>query len=202
MREARWATAGHRVGCRSCKDIIPLSHIITTGHSLRLLTGGAKDLPARQQTLRNTIEWSYQLLTEGEKQLFQRSAVFVGGSTLEAMEAVCGVHGDVEMDVLDGIASLVDKSLVRQEEAGGEPRYLKIEKILEYAAGKFAGSTDVREIEQRHSRFFLQMAEEAEPHLTGSDQIAWLARLDVEHDNLRAALETSLTHARSVDQAS
>ena len=110
------------------------------GNRLKLLTGGARNLPERQRTLRNAIEWSYGLLEEGEKMLFGRLGVFSGGATLEAMEAVCDARGDLPTDVFDGASSLLDKSLLRQEEgAGGEPRFVMLETIHEFANAKLEG---------------------------------------------------------------
>src|SRR2546423_190807 len=111
---------------------------------LKLLVGGARDRPLRQQTLRGTIAWSYDLLEEDEKRLFRRLAVFVGGCTLEAAEAVCNAPGDLEEDVVDAVARLVDKSLLRQEtQADGEPRLLMLETIREYALERLAASGEV-----------------------------------------------------------
>ena len=107
---------------------------------LQLLTGGARDLPARQQTLRQAIDWSYDLLSPPEQKLFRRLSVFVGGCTLEAVESVCDTKQDLELDVLDGMASMVDKSLVRQiEQPDGEPRFVMLETIREYGFGKNGG---------------------------------------------------------------
>src|SRR5215210_3322948 len=104
---------------------------------LRLLTGGARDLPERQQTLRATIEWSHALLDEGERVLFARLAVFSGGRTLEAIEAICDAQGDLPMDALEGVSSLLDKSLLRQEEGpNGEPRFVMLETVHEFAREK------------------------------------------------------------------
>ncbi|HEV2130120.1 MAG TPA: tetratricopeptide repeat protein, partial [Longimicrobiaceae bacterium] len=154
---------------------------------LKLLTGGARDLPERQQTLRGAIEWSYELLGEEEKMLFRRLAVFFGGRTLEAIESICNAEG--ELDVLEGVSSLVDKSLLKQEEsAGGEPRFVMLETIHEYAREKLQESAEAQEIGRRHAEFFLALAEEAEPQLRGAAQGQWRARLEAEHDNLRAAL--------------
>jgi predicted ATPase/class 3 adenylate cyclase len=159
---------------------------------LKLLTGGARDLPARQQTLSNTIEWSYELLSEEEKKLFRRLAVFVGGRTLEAIEAVCDADGELGIDVLDGTQSLVDKSLLRQEEAiGGEPRFVMLETIHEYAREKLEESGEGGQLRARHFDFFLQLAEAAAAEYAGPNPEVWLKRVDTEHDNLRAALEWS-----------
>jgi predicted ATPase/class 3 adenylate cyclase/Tfp pilus assembly protein PilF len=156
---------------------------------LKLLTGGAKDLPARQQTLRNTIEWSYDLLDDAEKQMFRRMAVFQGGCTLEAIGAVCNADGDLQIDVLDGVESLVSKSLLKREEAtGGEPRFVMLETIHEYAREKLEDSGEAEDVRRQHAVCFLRLASEAESPLTGAEQSKWLDRLENEHDNLRAAL--------------
>jgi predicted ATPase/class 3 adenylate cyclase/Tfp pilus assembly protein PilF len=158
---------------------------------LKLLTGGARDLPERQQTLRGAIEWSHDLLSEEEKRLLRRLAVFLGGRTLEAIEAVCNAEGD--LDVLEGVSSLVDKSLLRQEEsAEGEPRFLMLETIHEYALEKLEESAEAKEIGRRHTEFFLALAEEADPQLLGAAQGQWIVRLEAEHDNLRAALSRTM----------
>ena len=160
---------------------------------LKLLVGGARDRPARQQTLRGTITWSYDLLDKAEKTLFRRLAVFVGGCTLEASEAVCNAHGDLEIDTLDGVASLVDKSLLRQgAQANGEPRLLMLETIREYTLECLAESGEAEAMRRRHAIFFLQLAEEADPKVRSAEQSTWYRRLEVEHDNLRAALRWTL----------
>jgi predicted ATPase/class 3 adenylate cyclase len=156
---------------------------------LKMLTGGAADLTARQQTLRGAIDWSYDLLDDGEKQFFRRLSVFLGGRTLESIEAVCNAEGDLQVDVLDGVESLVSKSLLRQEEgAGGEPRFVMLETIHEYAREKSEESGEGLQIRRRHAEYFMEMAIEAEAALRGPDQSMWLARLDADHDNMRAAL--------------
>jgi predicted ATPase/class 3 adenylate cyclase/DNA-binding CsgD family transcriptional regulator len=160
---------------------------------LKLLVGGAQDLPLRQQTLRGTIAWSYDLLEEAEKKLFRRLAVFVGGCTLEAAEAVCNATQDLEVDVLDTVARLVDKSLLRQEEqADGEPRLLMLETIREYALERLAASSEAEAVRRQHATFFLRLAEEAEPKLRSAEQSTWRRRLEIDHDNLRAALRWTL----------
>ncbi|MGH9882877.1 MAG: protein kinase domain-containing protein, partial [Pyrinomonadaceae bacterium] len=159
---------------------------------LQLLTGGARDLPERQQTMRSTIAWSYELLEEEEKKLFRRLSVFVDGCTPEAAEAVCNSMGDLRLDFLDGMASLVDKSLQRQEEhLGAEPRFRAFETIREYGLECLSKSGEAAAISRQHANFFLKFAEQIEPKLLGSDQEVWLDRLEVEHENLRAALEWS-----------
>jgi predicted ATPase len=156
---------------------------------LQLLTGGARDLPARQQTIRNMITWSYDLLEDGEKILFRRLAVFVGGCTLGAAEFVCSRGGELDLDVLDTITSLLDKSLLRQKEQDdGEMRYTMLETIKEYGLEQLESSGEAETIRQYHASYFLELAEEAEAELSGPTQKSWLDRLELEHDNLRAVL--------------
>jgi non-specific serine/threonine protein kinase len=156
---------------------------------LKLLTGGPRDVPTRQQTLRGAIAWSYELLDASERTLFRRLAVFVGGCRLEAAEAVCNGQTLQGINVPDGIVSLVNKTLLRQEaEADGAPRFAILDTIREYALECLAASGEMDVIRQRHSECFLALAEEAEPKLTGPEQKHWLDRLETEHDNLRAAL--------------
>jgi tetratricopeptide (TPR) repeat protein len=163
------------------------------GSRLKLLTGGARDLPERQRTLRATIEWSYALLEEGEQVLFARLAVFSGGRTLEAIEAICNSEGDLPVEAFDGISSLLDKSLLRQEEGpNGEPRFVMLETVHEFAREKLQESAEAEEIKRLHAQYFLTLAEEAYPELKGSHQLEWLERLEAEHDNMRAALSWAL----------
>jgi predicted ATPase/class 3 adenylate cyclase/Tfp pilus assembly protein PilF len=174
-----------------------------TEGTLGILTGGARDLHIRQQTLRNTIEWSHDLLENGEKQLFRRMAVFRRGATLDAVEAVCNAEllGDHEaihdsFDLLDHIGSLVDKSLLYELEGPqGEARYLMLETINEYAWEKLKESGHAGALQEQHALYFMALAEQAEPELKGANQAAWLARLDAEHDNLLAALRWSVHEA-------
>jgi predicted ATPase/transcriptional regulator with XRE-family HTH domain len=175
---------------------------------LGLLTGGARDLPARQRTLRSAIEWSYDLLAEEEKKLFRRLGVFVGGFTLDAAEAVCrggtgrqqsaqdpplrreaGTLSPIEIDLLDGIASLVDSSLLRQQEgAAQEPRFVMLETIHEYARDRLQESGGKEAVSLLHALYFMALAEEANLKVWGLTEAGWLDRLDEEHDNLRAAI--------------
>ncbi len=157
---------------------------------LQVLTGGAQTLPARQQTIRATIDWSYHLLDQGERAVFARLGVFVGGCTLESAEVVCTPEGVLPMEVVDGITSLLDKSLLRQVEGGDdEPRFVMLETIREYALERLeeSGETDI--LRQWHANYFLALTEAAEPHIIGTGQVVWLNRLEAEHDNLRSALE-------------
>jgi predicted ATPase/transcriptional regulator with XRE-family HTH domain/Tfp pilus assembly protein PilF len=156
---------------------------------LPLLTHGSADLPERQQTMRRAIEWSFDLLGEHEQRLFRRVAVFAGGWTLEAAEAVC-VGDDVEAThILDRLASLVDKSLVVQaEDVEGEPRFRMLELIREYALERLEAADELTLIRQRHADYFLMLAEAAEPAFKRQDMVEWLERLESEHANLRSAL--------------
>ena len=175
------------------KLLPPRAMLERLGSRLKLVTGGARDLPERQRTLRGTIEWSHTLLEEGERVLFARLAVFSGGRTLEAIEAICDAKGDLPVDTLDGVSSLLDKSLLRQEEGPeGEPRFVMLETIHEYARERLEASGEAEEVRRLHAEYFLALAEEAEPELTGPDQLACLERLEAEHDNMRAALSWSL----------
>src|SRR5262245_54122968 len=173
----------------------PSSLLARLEHRLPLLTGGARDLPERQQTLRRTIAWSYDLLDAAEQRLFRRLAVFVGGCTLEAAEAVCAVEGDLGIDVLDGLGSLVDKSLLRQGEQEREPRFGLLETTREFALEHLQASGELGDLRRRHAAYFLGLAEEAELKLRTAEQDRWMARLESEHDNLRAVLAWSQTEA-------
>jgi predicted ATPase/class 3 adenylate cyclase len=170
------------------KVLTPQKILQRLSDRLKLLTGGARDLPERQRTLRATMEWSHELLEEGEKVLFARLSVFAGGRTLEAIEAVCDAEGNLSVDVLDSVESLVDKSLLREEEGpGGEPRFVMLETIHEFAREKLEQSGEAQELRRLHAEYFLALAEEGEPELKGPRQHEWLERLEAEHDNLRAA---------------
>jgi predicted ATPase/class 3 adenylate cyclase len=175
------------------KLLPPRAMLGRLGRRLKLLSGGARDLPERQRTLRGAIEWSHTLLDEGEKTLFARMAIFSGGRTLEAIEAVCDAEGDLPVDAFEGVSSLLDKSLLTQEEGPeDEPRFVMLETIHEFAREKLQESGEAEEIGRAHTRYFLALAEEAEPELTGAEQVPWMDRLEAEHDNLRAALSRSL----------
>jgi predicted ATPase/DNA-binding SARP family transcriptional activator len=151
---------------------------------LDLLTGGARDRPARQQTLRATLEWSHELLSEAEKTLFARLGVFRGGWTLDSAEAVCG---DAGVDVLDALAALVDDNLVRRVRRLEEPRFAMLETIAEYARELLHTAEDAGSIARRHADYILRLSEEASPRLLAGD-LATFAQFDDEYDNVRAAL--------------
>jgi predicted ATPase/class 3 adenylate cyclase len=170
--------------------LLPPKVLLTRlANRLKLLTGGPKDLPARQRTLRGAIEWSHDLLEEGEKTLFARLSVFSGGRTLEAIEAICNAEGDLPVDALDGVSSLLDKSLlVREETSEEESRFVMLETIHEFAREMLQESGEAAEVSRLHAEYFLTFAEEAEPELEGPDQVAWMERLEADLDNFRAAL--------------
>jgi predicted ATPase/class 3 adenylate cyclase len=173
------------------KLLPPQALLMRLGNRLKLLKGGARNLPARQQTLRAAIDWSYELLTEEEKTLFGRLSVFSGGHTLEAAEPVCEPEGD--LDVLEVLGSLLEKSLLRQEEVvGGESRFGMLETVHEYAGEKLEESGEAEEVKRRHAEYFLTLAEEANAKLRGPDQLEWLRRLETDHDNMRTALAWAL----------
>lgn len=174
---------------------------------LKALTSGARDLPARQQTLRATLDWSYNLLDEGEKTLFARLGVFVGGWTPEAAEAVCNPSPGaadasplrpLPITVFDGLESLIDKSLIQQAQtASGEMRFMMLETIREYAVEKLEAKGEGRATRERHIRYYVALAERAVPQLDGADQRIWLDCLETELDNLRAAFSRSFEEGGS-----
>jgi predicted ATPase/class 3 adenylate cyclase len=175
------------------KMLPPKAMLQRLSSRLKLLTGGARDLPERQRTLRAAIEWSFALLDEGERLLFGRLAVFSGGRTLEAIEAVCDTRGDLPIGAFEGVSSLLDKSLLRQEEGPeGEPRFVMLETVHEFAREKLEKSAEAEEIKRAHAQYFLTFAEEAYPGLKGANQLQWFERLEAEHDNMRAALSWAL----------
>ena len=190
-----------------------------------MLTGGSRTALPRQQTLRSLIDWSHSLLTEPERLLLRRLSVFAGGWTLEAAEEVCkddaramglapahlgpppggqphGLKDHLgvplqQTDVLDLLTRLVDKSLVISDEQATEPRYRMLETIRQYAQERLLESGEDKRVRERHLDFFMRLAEEAEPKLLSPEQEVWMNRLEMEHDNLRAAIEC----ARTSDQA-
>jgi predicted ATPase len=156
--------------------------------SLNLLTGGARDLPLRQQTLRDTVNWSYSLLNSAEQSLFRRLSVFIGGCTLEAVEAVCDTKCDLGLDVLDGMASMVDKSLTQQiDHPGAEARFLMLSTIREYALEHLTESGDEFATRRAHAAYYVVLAEECGGELSTHPE--WVERFDIEHQNFREALE-------------
>jgi predicted ATPase len=170
------------------KVLSPAAMLSRLESSLNLLTGGARDLPVRQQTLRGTVNWSYSLLNAAEQSLVRRLSVFTGGCTLEAVEAVCDTKGDLGVDVLDGMSSMVDKSLIQQiEQPGVEPRFLMLSAIREYALERLVESGEEFVTRRAHSAFYIVLAEERGEELTSHPE--WLERFELEHQNFRDALE-------------
>jgi predicted ATPase/class 3 adenylate cyclase len=167
--------------------LTPQAMLGRLGDRLGLLAGGARDLPARQQTLRNAIAWSHDMLDEGDRELFARLSVFVGGAGLESIERVCvGASGT---DPLDALTSLVEHNLVRQGEGvGGEPRFAMLETIRDFAIEQAIQRGSWDDLRERHARTFADFARESVGHVMGSSSREWLDRFAQDHDNLRAAL--------------
>jgi predicted ATPase/class 3 adenylate cyclase len=183
------------------KLLSPLELLSRLSRRLTILTSGARDVPTRQQTLRNTIEWSYQLLSVEEQRLFRWLSVFVSGCTLQAAEAVCDGSDERSGQVLDGVASLIDKSLLqRVEQTEGEneePRLQMLETIREYGQEALSANGEGEIARQAHANYFLSLAEEAEPALKGPLLVTWLERLERDHDNLRTAMQWSVESSRT-----
>lgn len=179
------------------KHFPPQTLLSRLERGLSVLSGGARDLPARQQTLRGAIAWSYDLLEPEEQRLFHRLAVFVDGWSWEAAEEVCMAAGRLEGDILEGLASLVDKSLLRQEEqAEGEVRFWMLQTLREFGLEQLHSTGEMEITREKHAEYYLRLAEEAESFQRGNEQVRWLARLEQEHENLRASLSWLLEQAR------
>jgi predicted ATPase/class 3 adenylate cyclase len=180
------------------KVLAPAIMLDRLEHSLSLLAGGSVDLPARQQTLRGAIDWSYQLLSKDEQALFRRLTVFSGGWTVEAAQDVAAPDLELGGDVLDGLIALVDQSLVRPAPDGGsgEPRFEMLQLIREYGAERLAETDEAPIIGQRHAEWFLSLVEAHVAALEEGSDLDWVDRLDREHDNLRAALRWSVERDR------
>ena len=168
------------------KLLTPEDILERLGQSLTLLASATRDLPERQRTLLSAIAWSHDLLSESERRLFASLSIFRGGFTLAAAEGVCG-DAALGVEVFDGVASLLDKSLVRREELGGEPRFAMLQTIREFARERLTESGELDELTRRHALYFFGLARDAAPQLGGPDQLMWLDRLERELDNLRAA---------------
>jgi predicted ATPase/DNA-binding SARP family transcriptional activator len=169
------------------KLLPPVALLARLGSRLELLTGGRRDAPRHQQTLRMTLDWSYDLLDSNAQRLLAQLGVFAGGCTLASAESVCRVDGSV----LEELATLVDESLVAQPESD-EPRFTLLQLVRDYALERLDASGESAEARSRHLEHFVAFADEAESGLAGSDQAHWLARVEREHDNLRAALAYAL----------
>jgi predicted ATPase/class 3 adenylate cyclase len=175
------------------KLLSPQSILERLERRLELLTGGSIDLPARQRTLREAIGWSYDLLDDTERALFRRLSVFAGGWTLESAEPVANPGAGLGPDVLDGLGSLMDKSLVRRMPAVSvADRFEMLETIREFGGEQLEAAGEAEATRARHASLFLEAAEVAEPHLRGLEQSRWLDELEVEHDNLRAVLRRAI----------
>src|SRR5437588_10274595 len=172
------------------KLLSPQALLGRLNHRLAVLTGGRQDAPTRQQTLRDTLRWSYDLLNAQEQRCFRRLAIFVGGCTLEAAEAVCSRATDLSLPAMDLVASLLDKSLLQQSDRGAEePRLLMLETIREYALETLAASGELETVQEAHARYYLTLAEQGEPELFGHQQHLWVDLLTRDSENLRAALQ-------------
>ena len=180
------------------KVLPPQALLARLGQRLAVLTSGPRDAPARQQTLRNTLAWSYNLLTTQEQQLFRRLSIFVGGCTLQAVEAVCAaLEGNGAGAALEGVTSLIDKSLLRQRESeGGEPRFWMLQTLREFGLECLVSAGEADPTRQAHAEYYLTLAEKAEPQLKRADQVHWLTQLVQEQENLRAALAFLLERTR------
>jgi len=173
------------------KLLPPKAMLARLENRLEFLTSRARDLPARQQTLRNAIAWSYDLLNQNEQIFFRRLSVFVGGCTFDAIETVTE---EASTHTLDLLGSLLDKSLLREvEDIIGEPRFVMLELLREFGLEQLAASGEGESIRLRHASFFLALAEQAEAKLESTEQVEWINHMEEEHDNLRAALEWSRT---------
>ena len=162
---------------------------------LDLLASSSPDRTDRQRTLRGAIAWSYDLLDDGLRRFFARGAAFVGGAMLEQLEAVCGPASEIGGEVLDRTSELLDNSLIRQQEAAGEPRFRMLVTIREFAMEKLAAGGEETVIRERQLAAYLALAERAAPELQGNDQRRWLDLVEIEHDNMRAALEHAISRA-------
>ncbi len=168
--------------------------------SLKLLTGGPRDAPTRQRTLRHAIQWSYDLLEPIEQRLFRALSVFVGGFSLEAAEAVIGawLAANDAMTIFDGIASLVEKSMVKQmDDVSDEPRFTMLATIREFGLEQLAKQNEIVFLQHSHASYFLDIAEQADSNVTPSEQKAWTQRLEQDYHNLEAMLRWALSHNQS-----
>lgn len=180
------------------KLLPPRALLLRLEHRLQILTGGRSDMPARHQTLRATIAWSYELLDEQEQRLFRHLSVFTGGCSLVAIEAICATLGDITIPVLDGVTALLDKSLVLQIERGDdEPRLSLLEIVREYGIECMVAHEELARTCNAHAHYYLELAEEADLASYGADATMWLDRQEQESDNFRAALRWTLEQKKS-----
>lgn len=169
------------------KVLSPKDLLTRLDDQLKVLTSGAKDLPVRQQTMRNAIAWSYDLLDETEQKLFRHFSVFIGGATLEAIESICCEN---DVDIFETVLSLTDKSLLRRKEsADGSFRFQMLEVVRQFSENKLREAGEDQLVRRNHAEYFLKLAEELEPKLRDAEQAKWLDLLEEEHGNLRAAFD-------------
>lgn len=180
---------GIELSAVQCRTLTPAQLLERFPERLDLPAANVADVPDRQRSLRHAIEWSHQLLGEPEQKLYRRLAAFSGGFTLEAAEAVANVRGDLGIDVAEGVARLLDNSLLQAESEAGEARYTMLETIREYGLERLAASGESDEFRKAHAAYFLVLAEEGVAHLDVKARKQWLARCDLDRDNFRAALD-------------
>lgn len=185
---------GIELAAARVKVLPPPALLARLERPLQILTGGPRDLPARQQTMRNTIAWSYDLLNTIEQALVRRLAVFTGSFTLEAAEPICNAPSHLDLDFLQGLSSLVDQSLLRVQEHDPdaddpEPRFIMLDTIREYGLEQLAHAGEDESVRRAHALWYLALAKAAEPELRGTEQRFWLGRLESEYANLQAALQ-------------
>ncbi len=172
------------------KLLSPDAILVRLEHQLDLLAAGARDLPARQQTLRGAIAWSYDLLDDGAKRLLDRLSVFASGFDLATAEGICGPASEVGGDIVDGLMALADQSLLKVDEAAdGEPRFRLLDTIRAYAAEQLDARGETAAIQTRHRDHYVELAARASAELSGTEQRHWLDRLELEHDDIRAVLD-------------
>ncbi len=171
-------------------SLAPQDMLSRLGNRLKLLRGGPRDLPARQRTLRDTIDWSHDLLEDQDRTLLRRLSVFEGGCTLEAIEEICDSEG--HLDVLEGVESLLEKSLLRRKVVGGGARFEMLETVQEYAREKLGETGEAGMVQRAHAEYYLALAVDADAELKGPGQREWMQRLETAHDDMRAALNWAL----------
>jgi predicted ATPase/class 3 adenylate cyclase len=175
------------------KILSPEAILVRLDQQLDVLAAGSRDLPARQQTLRGAIAWSYELLDDGGRRLLDRLSVFASGCDLASAEAICGPASELDGDILDGLMSLVDQSLLKVDEtADGEPRFRLLDTIRAFAAERLEADGEVERVRARHRDWYVALVERAAGELSGADQRRWLDRLELEHDDIRAVLDRAV----------
>jgi predicted ATPase/class 3 adenylate cyclase len=175
------------------KILSPDAILVRLDQQLDVLAAGSRDLPARQQTLRGAIAWSYELLDDGGRRLLDRLSVFRSGCDLASAEAVCGPASDIDGDILDGLMALVDQSLIKVEEtAEGDSRFRLLDTIREYAGEQLQSDGELDMVRARHRDWYVALAAQAAGEMSGADQRRWLDRLELEHDDIRAVLDRAV----------